>query len=67
MVDSDPQGGTPASSLAAERRQPVRMAAVRATIVRHLATAFGCERYHLYTGHPLVAELAKNSRITARA
>jgi lipoyl(octanoyl) transferase len=67
MIDSDPLGGTPASSLAAERRQPLKMATVRATIVRHLATAFGCERYHLYTGHPLVAELARSSRVTAQA
>jgi lipoyl(octanoyl) transferase len=58
-IETDPLGRTPASSLTVERRQPVRMATVRATIVRHLATAFGCQRYHLYTGHPLLAQLAK--------
>jgi lipoyl(octanoyl) transferase len=56
-IDSDPAGRTPASSLSAERQKPVKMATVRATIVSHLANAFGCQRYHLYTGHPLVAQL----------
>ncbi len=61
-IESDPAGHTPASSLAAERRQPVKMAAVRATMVRHLAEALGCPRYHLYTGHPLAAQLSKTRR-----
>ena len=54
-VDSDPVDSTPMSSLVAERRHPVRMSGVREALVRHLAAAFGCERYHLYTGHPLAA------------
>lgn len=62
-VESDPDGQTPASSLTVERRQPVKMATVRATIVRHMATALGCQRYHLYTGHPLMAQFS----ITRRA
>ncbi len=41
-----------AGSLAAERCGVVRMATVRAVLVRHLTEAFGCDRYHLYTGHP---------------
>jgi lipoyl(octanoyl) transferase len=61
-IQSDAFGLTPAGSLAAERRQPVRMAAVRATIVHHLATALGCQRYHLYTGHPLLAPFARTAR-----
>jgi lipoyl(octanoyl) transferase len=42
------------SCLVAERRGPVGMTAVRAALVRRLAECFGCDRYHLYTGHPLL-------------
>ena len=59
LVDSDPAEGTKFSSLAAERCGIMKMTAVRATLVRHLAEAFGCDRYHLYTGHPF---LRKGSR-----
>ncbi len=52
LVESDPLGHTPAGSISAERRGVVRMATVRAVLVRHLTEAFGCDRYHLYTGHP---------------
>jgi len=38
--------------LVAERQTAVRMTSVRATLVKALAAAFGCQRYHLYTGHP---------------
>ena len=38
--------------LVAERQGTVRMTGVRAAVIRTLATAFGSERYHLYTGHP---------------
>lgn len=54
-VNSDPQTGAPMSSLVIERQQPVRMSGLREAVVRRLAAAFGCERYHLYTGHPLFA------------
>jgi lipoyl(octanoyl) transferase len=59
-IQTDPQADTPASSLAAERRQKINMASVRATLIPQLAAALGCERYHLYTGHPLVAEMKRN-------
>jgi lipoyl(octanoyl) transferase len=52
-VQTDPVEGTPAMSLAADRRRPVRMSGVREALVRRLAASFGCERYHIYTGHPL--------------
>jgi lipoyl(octanoyl) transferase len=42
------------SSLVAERRGAVRMTAVRAALVHRLAERFGCDRYHLHTGHPLL-------------
>jgi lipoyl(octanoyl) transferase len=54
LVETDPVGQTRMSCLVAERRGPVRMATVRAALVRHLTEALGCHRYHLYTGHPLL-------------
>ena len=40
------------SCLMTERRQGVRMSAVRSTLVEQLCNAFECQRCHLYTGHP---------------
>ena len=54
-IDASPAAAGPTSSLTAERRQPVKMTGVRATIIRELAAALDCPRYHLYTGHPLLA------------
>ena len=51
------QSKAPASritSLAAQRMRATSMHAVRASLVRHLATQLGYERFHLYTGHPLL-------------
>ena len=45
------------SSILAERPLPVKMTAVRAALVAHLAAEFGCQRHHLHTGHPHLAEL----------
>ncbi|HVX61892.1 MAG TPA: hypothetical protein VHC19_14850 [Pirellulales bacterium] len=53
-VESDPEQHSPMSSLLIERQQPVRMSGMREATVRRLAEALGCERYHLYTGHPLL-------------
>ena len=52
LVESDSLHRAPMSSIAAERCGVVRMATVRAVLVRRLTEAFGCDRYHLYTGHP---------------
>ncbi|MGC3969213.1 MAG: hypothetical protein QM775_18165 [Pirellulales bacterium] len=52
---SDPVDGTESVSLAAVLRRPVRMQMVRQTAAAGLSTALGCERYHLLTGHPLLA------------
>jgi len=52
LVDSDPEHHSRMSCLVAERGRPVRMTSVRAELVRHLAESFGCDRYHLHTGHP---------------
>ena len=52
LVDTDPEEMTRMSCLMAERRKPIKMTTVRAELVRRMADAFGCDRYHLYTGHP---------------
>lgn len=54
-LQTDPIGNSPASSLMAERQQPVRIASVRERLVRHFAASLGIERWHLYTHHPLLA------------
>jgi lipoyl(octanoyl) transferase len=56
LVESPLDTATPMSCLVAERCGPVRMTGVRAALVRRLAECFGCDRYHLYTGHPLLRE-----------
>jgi lipoyl(octanoyl) transferase len=55
LVDADPWEHTPMTSLAAERREPARMARVREGLIRHLPEAFGASRCHVFTGHPLLA------------
>ncbi len=55
-VAGDRSGNGSMSSLAVERKQPVKMSLVRSILVSRLAAAFGCERFHLYSGHPLVRE-----------
>lgn len=52
LVESDPLGNSRVSTLVAERGQPVKMTGVRSEIIRHLTDGFGCDRYHLHTGHP---------------
>ena len=52
LVRSDPADGGAMGCLVAERQGSVRMATVRAALIRRLSEAFGCDRYHLYTGHP---------------
>ncbi len=42
--------------LLAERRQSMLVPRVRAAIVPRFAAALGTERYHMFTGHPLLVE-----------
>lgn len=49
--------GRTMTSLLSHRALPTKMTKVRAALVTHLADALGLERYHLHTGHPLLAEL----------
>lgn len=48
LVNADVR--TTMSSLAAEHRQPVKMSALRATLVEQFSGALGCDEPHLYTG-----------------
>jgi lipoyl(octanoyl) transferase len=54
-------GGQTMSSLLSHRALPTKMTKVRAALVSHLADALLLERYHLHTGHPLLAELPAKS------
>jgi lipoyl(octanoyl) transferase len=54
LVRSDPLGQPSMSCLVAERCGPVRMTGVRSALVCRLAERFNCDRYHLYTGHPML-------------
>ena len=53
-----------ASSLASELGLPVSMASVRESLIRRLAARLDYQRYHLYTGHPL---LRRTRRVVAYA
>jgi lipoyl(octanoyl) transferase len=59
--------GRTMTSLLSHRALATKMTRVRAALVTHLAEALGLERYHLHTGHPLLAELpaAKGARESA--
>jgi lipoyl(octanoyl) transferase len=52
------------TSLAAERRAHTPMSTVRESLIRRLAARLDYERYHLYTGHPL---LRRTRRVVAYA
>jgi len=54
LVETDPHDFTRMSCLVAERQRPVKMTTVRAELVRRLSDVFACDRYHLYTGHPML-------------
>jgi lipoyl(octanoyl) transferase len=55
-------GGQTMSSLLSHRALPTKMNKVRAALVTHLADALSLERYHLHTGHPLLAELPARAK-----
>jgi lipoate-protein ligase B len=58
----------PMSSLAAERRSPPKITTVRQALVRHLAAAFDCERYNIFSRHHLLTPPAvKTNAAVARA
>ncbi len=55
------------SCLAAERQQPARIQGVRERIARHVSGIFDCNRYHVYTGHPLLMPTRSLPTRVARA
>ena len=61
LVAGDPLEPAPMSCLVAERHGAARMATVRAAVVRHVVEALGCDRYHLYTGHPSLRNAPANA------
>jgi lipoyl(octanoyl) transferase len=68
MVDAISGRHSPMSCLSAERQQPARMPSLRERVARQVSAAFGCARYHMYTGHPLlVPGLRPRREATARA
>jgi lipoyl(octanoyl) transferase len=54
LVKTDSLAQRSMSCLVAERCGPVRMTGVRSALVCRLAERFNCDRYHLYTGHPML-------------
>lgn len=58
--------GDEPSTLAAELRRPVRMPTVRQSLMARLSTALGCERYHVFTGHPSLPHLLTPAKDSAR-
>jgi lipoate-protein ligase B len=59
---------TTMSCLLAERGRAATMTRVRSQLIGSLASAFECDRYHLHTGHPLLASLIRpNREFVARA
>jgi hypothetical protein len=58
LVDAGADGRRPAT-LSLERRRPVAMHAVRADLVQRLVSALEYERFHVYTGHPLLKRVRK--------
>ncbi|HEY4313131.1 MAG TPA: hypothetical protein VGN12_27000 [Pirellulales bacterium] len=66
-VYSDSRRRAVMSSLTIERQQNVKMTRVRESLVRRVAEAFDCTRYHLHTSHVLLTPPALTNVTTARA
>jgi lipoyl(octanoyl) transferase len=64
LVHTGGPGDGPMTSLARERRGPLRPALVRERLLEHFAAAFGCGRTSLFFGHPL---LGRPARVAVRA
>jgi len=65
FVGSTARGQSGMSSMVAESQRPIRMASVRASVIRHLIDALGCSRHHIYSGHPLLAAPERSYERTA--
>lgn len=58
---------TPLGSLSTEGREAMKMTTVRTRVVRQLVEAFGCEKHHVFTDHPLLPYVLKDRRVKLRA
>lgn len=56
------EAGDEPTTLSAEMRRLVRMPTVRQSLAARLSTALGCERYHVFTGHPSLPHLLTPAR-----
>lgn len=66
-VATDPIDGTEPTSLAQSMRRQIRMPQARQSVIAGLSTALGCERYHIFTGHPSLARTMISPKDAARA
>lgn len=57
LVSSNPESRT--SSLTVERQRAVAMSSVREGMIRRLAAGLNYQRFHLYSGHPLLHRTKK--------
>jgi lipoyl(octanoyl) transferase len=64
---TDRQTRTRIGSLQQENNRCVQMSHLRSRVVRSVSERFGCEEYHLYTGHPLLERIERGSHAIARA
>ena len=64
LVQSN-RSGEPVTSLAAQRGRATAMHSVREGLVRHLVRRLGYERFHLYTGHPLLRRTTRKVYVGA--
>ena len=55
----------PPTSLAVRKTRPVFMHVAREHLIRHLAQHLGYDRWHLYTGHPLLTRTRKTVHVPA--
>lgn len=59
--------GVRPSSLAAERMRPTTMASIRECWIRHIAQQWGYDRFHLWTGHPLLKRTSRRMYVCIEA
>jgi lipoyl(octanoyl) transferase len=61
LIEEPASSGLPTTrvtSMEAWRQRPTPMAKVREAVIRRVETAFGVERHHVYTSHPLIRRKA---------
>ena len=62
LIDEPAAAGLPTmriTSMEAWRQRPTPMAKVRESVIRRVEAAFGVERHHVYTSHPLIRRKAR--------